>query len=87
MAHLAGFVDGELDDALGAGSQAGAGRRDLFAGADNVLHGRTHLGKAYSHIYQDARCYALFLFDQPQQDMLGADVVVVEALSFFLGQA
>ena len=87
MAHLAGFVDGQLNDALGAGGQPGTGGGDLFAGADDVFHRGAHLGQADAHVYEHAGGHAFLLLNQAQQDVLGAYVVVVEALGFFLSQA
>ena len=39
-----------------------------------------------THLLQDAYGYALSQLDQAQQQVLGADVVVVEAIGFLAGQ-
>jgi hypothetical protein len=87
MAHLAGFIYSQFNDALGAGGKAGSGGGCLFSWTDNILHGGTHFGEADTHIYQHTGGYTLLFLNQPQQYVLGAYVVVVKALGFFLSQA
>jgi hypothetical protein len=53
VAHLARLVDGQLDDFLGAGGEAGlAGARFLTA-PDDELHRRAHLAQADAQVGQD----------------------------------
>jgi hypothetical protein len=60
------------------------GRR-LLPDADDLHHLRPHLGQADLQLGQHPRRHALFLAQQPQQQVLGADVVVVELPGLFLG--
>ena len=47
---------------------------------------RAHLGQLDAHVAEHPRGDAVALADQPEQQVLGADVVVVEALGLFLGE-
>ena len=51
---------------------------------DDELDGRPHLGQLDVHVLEHARRDALALADEPEQQMLGADVVVVEPLRLIL---
>ena len=86
VAQAAGFVDGKLDDALGARGQADFADDRSIAAADDELDGRTDLGELDIHVLEDARGYTLALTDEAKQQMLGADVVVVEPLRFVLSK-
>ena len=57
-----------------------------FAAADDELDRRAHLGQLHAHVAQDAGGDAVALAHQTEQQVLGADVVVVEALGLFLGE-
>src|SRR5215471_20683849 len=51
-------------------------RTDLF------LNFHPHRLKIEPHLLQDVDCYALTEFDQPEKQVLRADVVVVETVGF-----
>ena len=56
------------------------------AAADDEFHGRTNLGELDVHVLEHARGYTFALTDEAEQQMLGADVVVVEPLRFVLSK-
>ena len=78
------LVDGQLDDLLGARRQADLADDRAIATADDELDGRADLGQLDVHVLEDARGDAFALADEAEQQVLGADVVVVEPLRFFL---
>ncbi len=86
VTEAAGLVDGELDDALGAGRQPDLADDRPVAAADDELDGRAHLGQLDVHVLEHARGHALALADEAEQEVLGADVVVVEALRLVLSE-
>ena len=86
VAQPARFVDGELDDALGARRQADFTHDRPIAAADDELHGGADLGQLDVHVLKDARGDALTLPHQAEQQVFGPDVVVVEALRLVLGK-
>ena len=47
MVHTAGFVDGQLHDLLGPGSQTDLPLGGFFAAADDELHRGAYLSKVY----------------------------------------
>ena len=54
--------------------------------ADDELHRGPHLGELDVHVLEHARGDALALAHETQQEMLRADVVVVEPLRLVLGE-
>src|SRR5207247_2128468 len=86
VSEAARLVDGQLDDALGAGRQADLTDHRAIAAADDELDRRAHLGQLDVHVLEDARRHTLALPDEPEQQVLSADVVVVEPLSLILSQ-
>ncbi len=86
VAQAAGLVDGQLDHPLGAWREADLADHGALATTDDELDRLPHLGELDVHVLQDARGDPLALADESEQQMLGPDVVVVEALRFILGQ-
>ena len=86
VSEPAGFVDGELDDALRARRQADLADDRPIAAADDELDRRPDLRQLDVHVLEHARCDALALADEPKQQVLRTDVVVVEPLRFVLGK-
>ena len=80
------LVDRELDHLLGARGQADLAHDHRLAAADDELDRRAHLGQLHAQVAEDARGDAVALAHQPEQQVLGADVVVVEALRLLLRQ-
>ena len=81
------FLAGERQDLLHARrvGNAALGLR-LLAGAHLLFHGGAHGLEVEAHLLQHAHGDALPQLDQPEQDVLGADIVVVEAVGFLAGQ-
>ena len=82
----AGLVDGQLDDALGARRQADLADDRPIASADDELDRGPDLGQLDVHVLEHARGDALALAHEAEEQMLRADVVVVEALRLVLSQ-
>ena len=86
VAELQRLAERELEDLLGAGREGDVARRRRAALADDLLdlgaHGLERDAERLERLGGDA----LALVDQPEQDVLGADVVVVEEPRFLLGQ-
>ena len=86
VAEAARLVDGQLDDALRARRQADLADDRPVAAPDDELDGGPDLGQLDVHVLEDARGDALALADEAEQQVLGADVVVVEPLRLVLRQ-
>ena len=80
------LVDGQLDHALGARRQADLADDRPVAATDDELDRGADLGQLDVHVLEHARGDALALAHQAEQQVLGADVVVVEALGLVLRQ-
>ena len=80
------LVDGELDDALGARREADFADDRPIAATDDELDRGPHLRELDVHVLEHARRDALTLAHQAEQQVLGPDVVVVEALGLILGK-
>ncbi len=86
VAETAGLVDGQLDDALGARRQPDLADDRPIAPADDELDGRPDLGQLDVHVLEHARGDTLALAHEAEEQVLGADVVVVEPLRLVLSQ-
>ena len=76
----------QLEHLLGARRERDLAGGDLLAGADDADDlGADALGGDVERL-EDAGGQALLLAQQPEQDVLGADVVVLERARLFLGQ-
>jgi hypothetical protein len=86
VAELEGLAQGQLEDLLGAGRERDVpgGRRAALA--DDLLDLAAHGLQRDAERLEGLGGDAFALVDQPEQDVLGADVVVVEEPSFLLGQ-
>ena len=86
VAQAARLVDGQLDDALRARREPDVTDDRAVAATDDELDGGADLGQLDVHVLEHARGDALALADEPEQQVLGTDVVVVEALRLVLGE-
>ncbi len=76
----------ELKDLLRAWREGDVSGRCALARADNGLDPRPSLVESHSSGQQGPPCDAVRLGQQPEQQVLGADVVVVEPPSLVLGE-
>ena len=86
VAQPSRFVDGEFDHFLRARREADLTAALTVAATDDELDRRTDFVQLHSEVGEHLGGDAVAFADQPEQQMLGADVVVVEALSLFLSQ-
>src|SRR5699024_5789362 len=86
VAQLPGLTQAELEDALRArGERDVAGPRTLPLPDDRLRLAAVALERD-AEALEGLGGHALPLVDEPQQDVLGADVIVVEHPGLFLGQ-
>src|SRR5262249_39029699 len=78
VAEAQRFAERELEDLLRARGERNLSGRDLVALADDPGDLRTHLLDGDVERLEDAGSEALLLAQQAEQDVLGADVVVLE---------
>ena len=84
MAERERLAERELEHLLGARGEGDLAGGDLLAGADDADHlGADALDGDVERL-EDAGGEALLLAEQPEQDVLGPDVVVLERARFFL---
>ncbi len=86
VAELQGLAQRELEDLLGPRRERDVAARGLGALADDLDDLGPHRLEVDAEALQGPRRDALTLVDQPEQDVLGADVVVIEEPGFLLGQ-
>ena len=84
----AGFSDGVRHDLLDARRERNrvGGFRFLRTRADLLLDGATHRLEVEAHAAEDVDRTALAELDEPEQDVLRADVVMIKPASFRPGQ-
>ena len=87
MVEVACFLDRVLDDLLCTRGLGELTHRDHFwASADELLNFEADLAEVYIEVFEDIGPDAGAFLDEPEQDVLGPDVLVVEALGFLVGQ-
>ncbi len=86
VAELESFPKRQLEDLLGARGERDVTGRLLLALADDVLDLLADRVQRDTERFKSLGCNALTLVDEPEQDVLGPDVIVVEHLGLFLGQ-
>ena len=86
VAELQRLAQGQLEDLLGAGRErdVAAGRRSALA--DDLLDLGAHRLQGDPELLERLGGDALALVDESEQDVLGADVVVVEEACLLLGE-
>ena len=86
VVHAAGLVDGELDHALGKWREAHLGGDRLIAAPDDGLDRGAHLDRLDPEVPQNRGRLAVIHAEHAQEQVLGADVAVVEAQGLVLRQ-
>ena len=86
VTEAARLVDGQLDHALGARREPDLADDRSIAAADDELDGGPDLGQLDVHVLEDAGGHTFALADEAQEQVLRADVVVVEPLRFVLSE-
>ena len=86
VAELQGLAEGVLEDLLGARGEGDVAGRRLGAAADDVDDFAAHGLQRDAHGFQGLRGDAVTFADQAEQDVLGADVIVVELAGLVLRQ-
>ena len=86
VAQLKGLAERQLQDLLGTGGEGDVPGRGLLALPDDLLHLLADRLERNPEALQGLSGDTLTLVDQAQEDVLGADVVVVEHPGFFLSQ-
>jgi hypothetical protein len=84
--ELQRFAQAQLENLLRTGREGDVAGRLLLTLADNVLDLLAHCVERDVERLQSLGCDALTLVDEAEQNVLRADVVVVEHLGLFLGQ-
>ena len=87
VAQPAGFVDRELDHALGSRSEPNLAHDRPVPTTDDELDGGPDLGQFDVHVLEDARRDTLSLTHEAEKKVLGSDVVVVEPLRLVLSES
>ena len=87
VVQVAGLFHRVLDDLLGPRRLRQLAHRDhVGAALDELLDFEADLAQIDVEVLQHVGRHAAAFFDQAQQDVLGADVFVVEALGLLIGQ-
>ena len=86
VAELQRLTQRQLEDLLGPRGERDVPARRRAALADDLLDLAAHGLERDAERLEGLRGDALTLVDEPEQDVLGADVVVVEEARLFLGQ-
>jgi hypothetical protein len=61
------------------------GRRFLLAATDDLLDVGLHVGDAHADLAKHSRREAVGLGEQPEEQMFGSDIAVLEPTGLYLG--
>ena len=86
VAQAARLINGEFDDLLRPRREADLANDGALSPTNDELNGLANLGQLDVEVLEDLRCNAFALADKTEQQVLRADVVVVEALRLVLGE-
>jgi hypothetical protein len=86
MAHAPGLFDRQLEHLFRAGRQFNA-PAGVTANPGETLDHFLHPSRLKPELAQDAAGHTAFLADQSEEQVLGANVVMVHTLGLFMGQA
>ncbi|MPM91109.1 hypothetical protein SDC9_138235 [bioreactor metagenome] len=86
MVELEGFTQGQLQDLLRPRSEGDVPLRRLLALTDDLDDLLAHRLQRDAELFQGLGGHSLTLVDQAQQQVFGADVVVVQGACFVLGE-
>ena len=86
VAQAQRLAEGELQDLLGARGEGDLAGGDLLARAHDADDLGAHALHGDVQTLEDAGGEALLLTEEAEQDVLGADVVVLEGSGFLLGE-
>ena len=88
VVERAGFVDGELEHLLRAGREGElADGDDVRRGLDELLDFEADFFKIHLEVFEHVGRNARAFLDEAEQDVFGADVIVVETLGLLPGEA
>ncbi len=86
MIQAASFINGELNHLFGTRSQPNLAQDDAVSPANNKFNGAPNFVQFDPEVTQHFRGNALTFAHKTEQQMFCPDVVVLEALGFFLGK-
>ena len=86
VAHQTGFIDGKLNHPFGAGRQGWFTKRGALTTTNSALNGTDHLAGFDTKFAQDLHSNAIFFAHQSQQEMFGADIIMVKPQCLLLCQ-
>ena len=87
VVQVARFLHRVLDDLLGARCLRQLAHGDHFRAAlDQLLDFQADLAQIHIEVLEHVGSDAASFLDQPEQNVLGADVLMIEPLGFLIGQ-
>jgi hypothetical protein len=81
------FFDGQFDDLLGSRGQTNLAAGRLLTAADDELYCGTDFAQFDAEVVQDLGGDSVAFTHKAQEEVLGANVVVIEPLRFLLGKS
>jgi hypothetical protein len=86
VTHVLGLFDGILENFFRARRKWNfAEQHNVVASANNFFDLGAHATEVHAKISQDLRGNAFAKRDEPEQDMLGPYIIVIQPLRLFLG--
>src|SRR5260370_25188951 len=83
MIQATGLISGEFEHFFSVRGEANFTKNNTISTTDNKLNSRTNLIDPYAKVAQHRGRSASVLTRKAEQEVFGADVIVLEALSLF----
>ena|SRR5436190_15639701 len=87
MIQATSFINSKLDNLFGTRSQADLTENDPITTANNKFYGAANFVKLDTEVGEYFGCDTFPLTNQAKEQMFSANIVMLEALSFFLSEA
>src|SRR4030081_569598 len=87
MVQQLGLIHSEFDHFFGPWGEANFTKNNAISTPNYKLNGRTNLGQVHAEVAQYFGSDPFSLAYKTQQEMFGADIMMSEALRFFLSEA
>ena len=84
VAHHAGLFDGQFDNSFCARGERGFAEGGAFAASNGALDGAHDLSGLDAEFFKHFHGDAVLLLDEAEEQVFGADMVVIEAQGLFL---
>ena len=86
IAHHTGLFDSQFDNSFRAGGKGRFAKRGAFPTPDGALHRAHNLARLHAQLLQHLHRDAVLFLHETEEQMLGADMIVIKPKGLFLSK-